>query len=319
MRLSPGWRRVLTLLLVAAAAWYLAATIARNWSEVRRFEWEVDPLLLAASVAAHVAVLAWGVWVWSRVLRHFEHPPVSLGLLLRIWFLSNLARYIPGKVFQFVAVAQLSRAAGLSGAVLLASMVVHTGMALLSAALLSAWTLVRPLLPALPALPVGVAATVLAVLLVHPRVLNAGLGVLRKLARRDVIRWNGSWGDGIAVLALSVVSWVFYGGAYWMLLASLAEVSIRQVAMLAGVNALSFVVGYLAIVTPGGLGVREAAMTRLLLPLVPASVGAVLAIASRLWTVVAELIGGGLTLLLVRGEGRSAAEAPAVESESPGG
>ena len=56
-----------------------------------------------------------------------------MGTLQRIWFLSNLARYLPGKVFQFIAVAQLSRGAGLSGAVLLTAMLVHTGITLLSA------------------------------------------------------------------------------------------------------------------------------------------------------------------------------------------
>lgn len=310
MKVSPGVRRALTLLLVAAAAWYLYDAIADNRQALRDFDWRVRPGLLAASVAAHVAVLAWGVWVWSRCLRFFEHPPVGLGMLLRIWFLSNLARYIPGKVFQFLAVAQLSRAAGLSGAVLLTSIVVHTGFALLSAMLISAWTLVGPSFPALPALWIGLAATVVSLFFVHPRFLNAALGVLPRLLGREVIRWNGSWADGIGLLALSVGSWAFYGVAYWMLLASLAAVPAREIAMLSGVNAFSFVAGYMAVVTPGGLGVREAAMTRLLLPLVPESVGAVLSVASRLWTIAAELVGGALTLLLVR---RSISPDPAAD------
>jgi glycosyltransferase 2 family protein len=303
MKLSPGVRRALTLLLVAAAAWYLFRAISGNWQSLKDFDWRVRPGLLAASVALHVGVLAWGVVVWSRVLRHFEHPPVGVGLLMRIWFLSNLARYIPGKVFQFLAVAQLSRAAGLSGAVLLASIVVHTGFSLLAAGLVSAWTLPGWFFPAPLAIALSIAATLGALFLVHPKVLNAALGVLPRLLKRDVIGWNGRWIDGIVILALSLVAWMIYGVAYWMLLASLAGVSAVHIPVLSGVNALSFLAGYLAVVTPGGLGVREFAMTRLLLPLVPESVGAVLSVASRLWTIAAELVGGALTLLLVRRRG----------------
>ncbi|HEU0300560.1 MAG TPA: lysylphosphatidylglycerol synthase domain-containing protein [Longimicrobium sp.] len=297
--MKPGWRRLLGALLIGATAWWLGRLIADNWAELRRFDWRADPALLAASVAAHVLVLAWGVWVWSRVLRRFEHPPVRLGTLQRIWFLSNLARYVPGKVFQFIAVAQLSRGAGLSGAVLLTAMLVHTGMALLSAAVVAAWTLAGGIVhgvdPRLPAL----AATAGAALLVHPAFLNRLLGAIPRLLKKQVIRWNATWTDGLALLGLSVVSWTLYGVAYHLFVASLTDVPWRLLPQMAGVNALSFFIGY-ASPLPGGAGLREISMTGLLQPYLPAGVAAVLAIASRLWTIAAELIGGTAAALLVR-------------------
>ncbi len=298
--MKPPWRRLLGALLVAATVWWLGRLIADNWAELRRFDWRVDPALLAASVAAHVAVLGWGVWVWSRILRHFDHPPVRLGMLQRIWFLSNLARYVPGKVFQFIAVAQLSRNAGLSGAVLLTSMLVHTGMALLSAAVVAAWTLtggiVRGVEPLWPAL----IATIGAAFAVHPAFLNRLLAAIPRLLKKDVIRWNAGWTDGLALLGLSVVSWGFYGVAYHLFVASLADVPWRLMPQMAGVNALSFFIGY-ASPLPGGAGLREISMTGLLRPYFSDGVAAVLSIAARLWTIAAELIGGSAAALLVRG------------------
>jgi uncharacterized membrane protein YbhN (UPF0104 family) len=302
-------RRAAGVLLVAATVWWLGKVIAENWAGLRDFDWRGHPALLAASTVAHAAVLAWGVWVWSRVLRHFEHPPVAGGTLQRIWFLSNLARYVPGKVFQFVAVAQLSRGAGLSGPVLLTSMLVHTGFALLSATVVAAWTLAGNVLPALPPRAVGVAVTAFAMLAVHPGFLNRLLGLIPRLLKKQVIRWNARWVDGIVILALSVLSWVLYGGAYHMFLASLADVPWRLMPQMAGVNALSFFLGY-ASPLPGGVGLREVSMTALLRPYMPDAVAAVLSLASRLWTIAAELLGGGLVLLLVRG-GRAGADRPA--------
>jgi glycosyltransferase 2 family protein len=297
---KPAWRRLAGALLVAATVWWLGRLIAKNWAGLRGFDWRADPALLAASVAAHVAVLAWGVWVWSRVLRRFEHPPVRLGTLQRIWFLSNLARYLPGKVFQFVAVAQLSRTAGLSGTVLLTSMLVHTGFALLSAIVVASWTLAGGIVHGVdPRIPAAV-VTLGAVLAVHPGFLNRLLGIIPRLLKKEVIRWNGGWMDGVALLGLSVVSWALYGGAYHMFMASLADVPWTLLPQMAGVNALSFFVGY-ASPLPGGAGLREVSMAGLLRPYLPEGVAAVMSLAARLWTIAAELIGGGLALLLVRG------------------
>lgn len=299
LRLSPRTRRLLGALFIAAAALFLARTIYGNWEQLGEADWRVHPFRLAASLAALVLVLAWGVWVWSRVQRHFEHEHVPLPTLMRIWFLSTLTRYIPG--MQIVAVAQLSRSAGLSGAVLLTSMAVHTGLSLLSALLISAWTLPEHLAPGVDPRWAGAAATVASILLVHPATLNYPLRLLRRVLKRNVTRWRGSWVDGVVLLGLSVLSWVFYGGAYYLFLHSLVPLPLDTIVPLAGVNALSFAIGFLS-PSPGGGGVREVAMQGLLGPFFPAAVAAVLSVASRLWTVAAELVGGGLAVWLTRGK-----------------
>jgi glycosyltransferase 2 family protein len=293
-------RRIAGILLVGAAAWFLVNAITSNWQALREHEWRVNPGLLATSIAVHIAVLAWGVAIWSRVIRFFSAPAVGTRLLLSVWFLSNLAKYIPGKIFQFVAVADLGQRVGAPPRLLLVSLLVHTALALLAGTLLSSWTLSEQLIPAVPPAAVGITVTAAAVLMVHPSILNWALGLVSRVARGQLLRWNGRWRDGIVLLLLSVASWMLYGLAYYLFLLSLTPLPLSALPVLSGVNALSFVAGYLAIVTPGGLGVREAAMTALLLPLVPQSVAAVLAISSRLWTIITELLAGALVLLLGR-------------------
>lgn len=283
-------RRLAAAVLVAAAVFFLGATISRNWAQLQRFEWRVDPLLLLASVAAHVAVLAWGVWVWSRVTARFAGPPVGFAALLGIWSFSNVARYIPGTVWQFVAAAEVARGHGVSRMRMLASLAVHMGLVLLSAAGVSLLTLpleglgygalARAGWVLLPFLP----------LLVHPRVLNAALGVLGRLSRKEVLRWEGSWLDGLGLLGLQTVSWLLYGGAYWLFLRSVAPFPAGTLLPAAGVNAASFAAGWVVFFAPGGIGVREAAMTALLTPYVPEGVAAAIAVLSRLWSIAAELL-----------------------------
>jgi glycosyltransferase 2 family protein len=308
--LSPlPWRRLLGVLLIVAAGAYLTHTILSNAQELRAFQWQARPLRLVLSLIAHVLVLSWGVWVWSQVLRCFPGARVPLPALQRIWFVSNLARYIPGKIFQFVAVAQLGRAGGLGVGVLLTSVVVHAGFSLLAAGVLASWTLGTLFLPA-PVVPWAAGGmTAIALAAVHPAVLNGILGVLPKLLRRPVIPWTADWGRGVLLLGLCLVSWAAYGVAYHLLVSALTEVSWSLLPQMAGVNALSFVAGYLSLL-PGGIGLREVAMTELLRSYLPGGVAAVLALTARLWTIAAELAGAALAVVLARRAGMAGADRP---------
>jgi glycosyltransferase 2 family protein len=311
--MSPRGRRLLgraaTILLLALAAWFLVRTIAANWEDLRRYEWRVDGGILALSIAAHVAVLAFGVFIWSRVLTHFDAPAAGFPALLRIWSLSNAARYIPGGVWQFLAAAQLSRNAGLPGVLALTSMVVHVLLSLIAAVTVSAAVLPEmPALGFLSGMPARVLVVSTAVVLVHPKVVNGVLGLIPRALHREVLVWRGSWVQGLGLLLLANLSWLLYGVAYTLFVASLTPVTIAAVLPFTAVNALSFTAGYLAVPVPGGVGIRESAMTLLLSPFVPAGVAAVIAVGARLWSVAAELLLVALGLLLRNGARRAGAD-----------
>lgn len=310
MTASRLLRRAATLLLVAAAAAFLALNIRRNWAQLDAFPWDISVPRMALSILGLTAVLAWGVVVWQRVLRRFPHPPVHLPTLLRIWFLSNLSRYIPGKVWQFVSAAELGRNAGLSRAVLLTSMVVHVAFSLLAAVLVAIATLPTTFLRlGLGTLPATAAASAIAIAAVHPAILNTLFRLVPARLRKDVLVWNGRWIDGIELLALSIVSWCLYGATFALFIGAVVSIPARAAIPLAGVNALAFVTGYLAFVAPGGLGPREAAMALLLRPFAPAGVASLIAVVSRLWMIAAELLGAVLVLLPGR-RGRDADRLP---------
>ncbi|CAN5720713.1 lysylphosphatidylglycerol synthase domain-containing protein [soil metagenome] len=284
--------RLLMLALIAAAAAFLYHTAATNWADLQRFEWRVRGWILALSIVAHVGVLAFGVFLWSRVLSNFSTSRTKFPYLLRIWSLSNAARYIPGGIWQFLAAAQLSRGVGLPGVLALTSMMVHVLLSLLAAVTISAVVLPMDIIPigSAASLSARLAILLIAVGTVHPRVINAALGLVPRILSREVLVWRGSWGEGLLLLALANTSWLFYGAAYTMFVAALAPVGLNAFLPFTAVNALSFTAGYLAVPVPGGLGVRESAMTLLLAPHLPAGVAAIVSVASRLWFIAAELL-----------------------------
>lgn len=284
------WRRILATLFVVGAFGFLAVAVQRNLAELRGFSWQVRPGILLLSVLLHAGVLFWGVRVWQLLLRRFGER-ISFLALSRVWFLSSVGRYIPGKIWQFVGVAHLGSTAGLAPLVAVTSLVVQMGLTLVAAILTVVW-----LLPDSTYAAVGVNSAPLrwlaplALVLVHPLVIRSALSLAHRYARRPLASWTGTWIDGIWLLSLSVGAWLFYGVAFYTFLAAFVSLNIAEFAAITAINALAFVVGYLVVLAPAGLGAKEGALTALLATLLPLPVAAALALGARLWTIASELL-----------------------------
>lgn len=290
MKISPSLRRWLAATLVLAAAVFIGWRIFSDLERLRTFEWKLRPWLLALSVLLLSGVYLWGVLVWQLVLR-ICGLRAPFRALARAWFLSNLSRYIPGVVWQFLTLAQLGPAVGLTPAVTVMSLLVQMGFILLSAGVLGVWLLPLELAGALaPALPVLRWMAPLALLGVHPRVIGATLGLAGRVTKREMPEWRGSWLGGIGVLLLSGLSWCLSGAAFFLFLNSFVTLPLSTLPAVIAMNALAFVVGYVVVIAPGGAGFKEGALTLLLATLVPPGVGAALAVLSRLWTIAGEAL-----------------------------
>jgi hypothetical protein len=288
---AGGWpRRILSAVLILAAFAFLGLEIARNVDELRNFRWAFRPGILLASLLLLVGVFCWGILVWRAVLRRFGVESDFLPLA-RVWFVSNVSRYIPGMVWQFVSLAQLGGKMGVPATTTVTSLLVQMGFNLIAAILVGA-----ALLPSALAGDLRVALEVvrwlapLALLLVHPAVIRFLLHHTSRLARREVLVWHGSWPGGVWLLLLASVSWLLFGAALFLFLRSFTNLEIAVLPTMAAVNAFAFLAGYLAFFAPGGLGFKEAALTLLLSGIVPPAIAASLAVAARLWNIAGEVL-----------------------------
>ena len=324
--MKPGAlaRKAATVLVVGAGVAFLALTIRRNWSEIAAHDWEARWGQIALSIAVLTVTFAWAAYIWKRVLDRFATGAGGYATLLRISLVSRIARFIPGKVWQFVAVGQLSARSGLSPRVMVSSMLVQAGFVLLSGAVAASIVLAE-VVPAIPSDPVPVVtgAVVLALLGSHPRVIALCLALLSKVARRETIAWTGGWRASAELMLLSLAHWVMNGLAFYLFADAIVPLELAEILPLTGIYAFAFVAGYVAFVAPAGLGVREATMASLLRRLMPTGAAAVVAIAARLWTIAAELLGVALVLLFVPaqeggGPGDGQGDGPAMEA-GPGG
>lgn len=102
------------LLLITAAAWIII-TNGENWLEqINRFSWQPVWLLICTSTLLLVIsyFLIPAGWI---ILSHRAGSTVSSRELRAAWFMSQLGRYVPGKVWLFAGRIAFLKSRGLSG------------------------------------------------------------------------------------------------------------------------------------------------------------------------------------------------------------
>lgn len=237
------------------------------------------PLLLAAT-AANLAGLLIGMVAW-RVLVPVRGLPAA-----RIFFLGQLGKYLPGRVWGVVTHVDLGRQAGAPAERMITAYLVSIGLTILAGAGVGLLAAPGPwiLLPL-----VGFVA-----LLVRPALLDRPVALVARLVRRPVTPLPPA--AVRAALALALLSWLVSGLHLWALAVALGAPADRSAAVAIGAFALATVAGSLSIVAPDGWGVREFALAAALATVLPWGVAGTVALASRLICVVVE-IGTSLAVL----------------------
>lgn len=286
------------VVVLAVVAGFFVATLAARWNDVISLKWRLEPWLFAAATV--VLALSYGLvaWLWGFALRRAAGIRLVAGA--RIWFLSNLARYVPGNVWSYVGAVELARREGVARRTTLAVMaltqVLSVGVALAVGLPVLLAERARLGRPALLGAVVVVAVAALAVLF-RRRLLGLAR---RRLPGFDPAELAPSAGTVAWLVAGYAAYWVVTGLAFAALVASLYPLAAGDVPLVVAAYAAAYAAGFLALLTPAGLGVREGVLVIALAPVLPAGPALVVALVSRVWMMLVELAGAGIAHLVAR-------------------
>lgn len=287
-----AWRWVFIALGIAC----MTMLVAVHWQQIRQLEWDLRPELMLLAMIGLVLLFFVDALGWHLILR-------SLGVRIgpraniRIWLLSSLGRYIPGAIWAYVGRVAMCAEQGIPPRVTVLGLYLETVM--LCAGALTAGLPALVLATDLAFEPVlAVLGAGLLLLMVHPRV--AGLlrhlpgKIGRAFAATELPRAARMYG----LYFYYVGMWVAFGMVFVVFVAALQTIPAGAVLPIGASMGLSFALGFIAVFAPGGIGVRESALYLLLIPYLPAPACAVIAIGSRLWIMVGEVLSVALTLTL---------------------
>jgi hypothetical protein len=288
-------RRLLTPVIVLAALIGVALVVGDDGPAAARAfaRPEAVPILVAALVT-NVLGLLLAVRAW-RVLVPGDNPIRGL-YAAKIYFLGQLSKYVPGRVWGVLTHIAHGRAAGVAGAQMTSAYVLSLALTILTGAGVS--LLAAP--AALPRTWLWLCPPALFFLAcsVWPALATRPVTRLARMVRRSVEPPSDS-AVRLAIV-LATASWIVSGLHLWFLTLALGAPARSALGPAVGAFALATVVSSLALIVPDGWGVRELTITAALATVLPGSVAASAAIASRVVCVVAELGSSAVVLTWAR-------------------
>ncbi len=287
---------ILGVILTSASIYYLVRVSVENIRAAGGISalLNFDPLLLGASMAVLQLHFLAAAWSWKRVCG-VSGGKLGIRKAYAIHFVSLIGKYIPGKVWAAVGKVGLSRSAGVSTASAGRALVLET-LFIVSCSLIVSLPLV-PMISDKLGIDLALSLTALGVVIfallltAHPGAHRRLTGLVRRIAGRDLSCVDPGFSSVLRLTPVYLFVYLLLGIAFQLLALSFGI----HLPFLQGLALFptSVGVGFLVLFAPAGIGVSEVTLLWLMkLVVEPAEQGALplLALASRLWMTIAELM-----------------------------
>ncbi|MBF0686350.1 MAG: flippase-like domain-containing protein [Cellulomonas sp.] len=283
--------------VVAVGAAVVAVVVERETLLEALDSLSAGAVLLAAALGA-VFLVCTGA-SWRTVLADLGSPLPRTDALV-IFGVSQLGKYVPGGVWNVVAAGEMGavhriprrRSVTAMGVSVLVSVVTGLALGVLTVATVGARGLDLRWL--------WWAAPVMVLLLVPPvlnRCLALGMRVLRQPVPEEPLTTSGT----LRAVAWAIVGWLAIGCQVGVIATALGlPLTVGSFLLCVGAYALAWVVGFLVVVTPAGLGAREVVLAAMLGGSLASGQVLLVVLSSRVLQTVGDLALAGLGALLAR-------------------
>lgn len=292
---SPRVRVGLLLLVLACCGYGIHAEWPQMRAALGQLRWSSVVLSAAAAMAGGACMML----AWRAVLADLgSRLPVRAAV--RVNFLGQLAKYVPGAVWSVAAMVELGHDKAVprrrGGASIAIGLAVSLGVGLCLAAVtlpLASSAAARHYRWVLAIIPV------IALCLYPPvlgRLVDRALRVVRMqpLERRPTLRGL------ITALGWTALGWLFLGGQVWIVLADVNRHGGHSYLLALGAYALACSAALLLVVFPSGIGPRDLILVATLSTVVPHGAAVVIALVTRAATTASDLAWGAIALAMGR-------------------
>lgn len=308
----PGHRSWQTMAKWAFGIVAVVLLIVAVWSRRVEFSQAVSrlsamTLLGSLALAACAAFFNGMSWRASYKALDIDLP---MPTAFRVFLISQVGKYIPGSVWPVLTQMEMAHQRGFSRSRAATASIVSMAVGLATAAIASTALLLTQGEAVLREYWYVILVIPFAAALLAPPVLSWVLSLAGRLLRRPFDSSQLSGAQLLASAGWAFVMWICFGGHAWLILRDLLPGHSPTFLQAVGAFALAWAVGFIFIIAPAGVGVREAALVVALGGVLPESDALAFAIVSRMLLTVIDAVGAVVGLLLGRKKALSDAAQP---------
>ena len=277
---------------MALIFYFIARFIIDHYHELQFYEFQFNYFSL--SIAVFLSLL--GTFNYSFIWHYItlkNQCSISLKKDIVIWFLAEIGKFIPGKIFLLAGKIYYYNLAGKSKIKVVFCFYLEIICALIAGFLIFLFSLLFINIDFLNHYK-GIVYFFLIVfsIAIHPKlielILNFGLRSFRSATIIVDIRYI----DILKITIFYVLNYILFGTGLYFLISSTYHISMTYIPFISGAFSLANanVIGILSLLAPSGIGVREGILILFLKTIVPNSIAGFAALLARIWATVPELV-----------------------------
>ncbi len=285
-------KHIMTVLKAAfllLAGFFLVKYFADNWESIRTMDWNLDWGRITLSFLLYFAYIISLASLWHYITKLTGCAIGHLDAVIAYLF-SIPGKYIPGKVFMLAARYPAYEREKRPLRTVTVCFFLENICTLLGAAFLFLISLFFFPNDLLSRYVWAVVLLMIAFFIcIHPAIINFVLRIVGRLLKKDM-EIPVTYPAMLKTVLLFILNWLVAGAGFALLVSAVYPLPPSQWLYVAGIYALSTIMGIIALFAPSGLGVREGILMAGLLLIMPDEYAVTISLISRIWQTVAELI-----------------------------
>ena len=300
--LSPRLRLLVRIGFFAVLIGLFALALHGKWHQIGVSYEKLSWYSLAIATALGFGNIFAAMMAWRSLLADLDSP-LRLPVAMRIFFLGQLGKYLPGSVWTVVAQADLGRDHEIPPRRTVAASVLGMAVSLAAGLVLAVVTLPFSAPGAVDQYVWVLLVLPLLVVALLPKNLDRLTHFLFKVLRREPPDHEFTLRGVLVALAWQTIGWLSVGGEVFVLCWALHAPIGRSLLLALGGTALAWSAGFLAIPLPSGAGLREVITIAILSGVLSVPSATVVALTSRVISIVGDGAFAAVAVAIARHNG----------------
>lgn len=293
------FHKIVSTAVAGTIFYFLFNNLLENYHKLSLYNFDPEYNRIIISYVLLILVLFFNPFGWMKVLSELNER-MSFTESFSIFYVSQLGKYVPGKLWTYLMQIYMAEKKGISKEKTFISSVLFQLISMGTTVV----TFVVSLLFwdnfnfSLRVIIVGL-FLILILVIIWSGFLNVMTNfILNKVLKQKIVV-NLSNMTIIHVILILMASWIAYGVAYYHFINSFYPISVISSIQFSGIYAISWLIGYLSFLTPGGLGIREGIQAYLLSFFLPLPISIIISLACRIWITAGEIAVALISFLFI--------------------
>jgi len=292
------------VLIVALIGYFYSLEIEKNWASIQNFKLVVNIYYLLGALSFYLLSYLLETYIWQVCInKYLGRHELNFSKSFAVVNSSGLLKYLPGRVWTYTAQLVWLKKYGISKSIILyvnlicilGSLIVSLYLGLVYLALYSDLMGIMTII----LLSAVLVLCNIAYIIWNSALVNKLVTAAGKLFNKEIQPLLNAQALIFYVQFIYICSWSLMGfGGYFLAKGIGLDIPSGSMFAILASMSISWLIGYFAIISPGGLGIREGTMLLMLSNIVNIQTALIFPILSRFMYLIAEAL-LGITAFLV--------------------